>query len=174
MDALAEQFLQRLNAAIKRKVTVTLIGGNALVALGLKKLTRDVDLVVRSSEPETAKFCQEYASKYKVKVEFFVDGLFKHVRVKDYLEKATTIDAPEFANLIIKILNIYDIILTKTNRFEDKDQKDILNILSQMEISTSDLDKRFKYYLKYFMGPNDEFVENYETLKKAYGHLLKP
>lgn len=107
-------------------------------------------------------------------MEFFVDGLFKHVRVKDYLEKATTIDAPEFTNLVIKILNIYDIILTKTNRFEDKDQKDIMNILSQMEISTNELDKRFKYYLKHFMGPKDDFVQNYETLKKAYGTLLKP
>lgn len=174
MDPLAYQFLERLNAAVKKEVTATLIGGNALVYLGLKDQTKDVDLAVRSTEPEVAAFCRTYKSKYKVKVEFFVDGLFKHVRVKDYLEKATSVEAPEFPNLLVKILNIYDVILTKTARWLDRDQEDIKNALEKTEISASDLDKRFKYYLKYFMGPKDDFIENYGKLKTAYGSLLKP
>lgn len=174
MDALALEFLERLNARVKRKVTVTLIGGNALVILGLKERTNDVDLVVRSTEPEVAAFCREYAKKYKVKVEFFVDGLFKSVRVKDYLEKATLLETPEFPNVSVHLLDIHDIILTKTARFLKRDQVDIKNVLEKTEISAADLDKRFKYYLKFFMGPKDGFIAKYEVLKKAYGHLLKP
>ncbi len=172
-DPLAIEFIKRLNAAVKRRVTITLIGGNALVILGLKNATRDVDLVVRSTEPEVAKFCKEYPSRYKVKVEFFVDGLFKHIRVKDYLAKAIDFVGGEFLNVTVKILNIYDIILTKMNRFEEKDQIDIQNIMSKMKISAKDLDERFHYYLKYFMDPKDDFIEKYKTLKNAYGNLLK-
>jgi hypothetical protein len=36
IDNLAKDFLTRLNAAVKKKVTVVLIGGNALVFLNMK------------------------------------------------------------------------------------------------------------------------------------------
>lgn len=174
MDPLAYQFLENLNAAVKRKVTVTLIGGNALCALGLKDRTRDVDLVVRSTQREVAAFCREYLQRYKVKVDFFVDGLFHSVRVADYLQKAFSVNAPEFPNLEVKILNIYDVILTKTLRFIERDQVDIKNVVSQMPISASELDNRANYYLKHFLGPKDDFIQNYNLLKRAFGHLFKP
>jgi hypothetical protein len=173
MDLLAYQFLERLNAGVKRKVTVTLIGGNALVALKVKDQTRDVDLVVRSTEPEVAAFCREYFKKYKVKAEFFVDGLFVNVRVKDYLIRALPLEMEEFPNLTIKILDIYDVILTKTLRFSSRDQEDIANALMRININSNELEKRFKYYLKHFLGPKEDFINKHEILKKMFQHLLK-
>lgn len=172
LDNNLHAFLERLNNSVKRKVTVVLIGGNVLTILGVKKVTKDIDVVYRCIHPEVGKFCQEYMAKYKYKVHCFVDGLFQAMRIKDYLQKAMPFELPQFPNLEVKLLNIYDVILTKVNRWYPEDQKDISDILSLMEISEFELDKRFKYLLKYYMGQKDDLIRHYGEFKQALGNKL--
>ncbi|MDP4012256.1 MAG: DUF6036 family nucleotidyltransferase [Candidatus Nanoarchaeia archaeon] len=173
LEPLAHEFLSRLNSVIKKKVTVVLIGGSALSTLGLKSTTEDVDIVCRSSEPIVANFCREYLKRYKVKVEFFVDGLFKNIRIKDYLESAYPYVQDEFQNLDIKLLSLPDIILTKISRSLPRDFEDIARVLQKQEISETELDKRFLYLLKNTIGDKTDFKEKYDNFKKLYGTLLK-
>jgi hypothetical protein len=172
IDPLLKDFLKRLNDSVKRKVTIVAVGGNALIFFGAKKLTKDVDIVYRSIHPEVGKFCKEYPKKYKHPVHCFVDGLFKSIRIKDYLKKATPLKIPELSNLEVKLLNVYDIILTKIDRWLPRDQEDIGNVLSSLEISKSDLDQRFKYSLKFYLGPKDDFIKHYGEFKQAFGNKL--
>jgi len=173
MDPLAHEFLERLNAAVKRKVTVVLIGGNALNILGFKGATADVDIVCRSSEPEVAKFCQEYFRRYGIKVEFFVDGLFSNIRVKDYLQKAYKFDQDEFPNIQLKIFNLYDIALTKINRLLQKDLDDLTRVLESGAITESELDARFKFLLKNTIGDKEHFQQQYQKFKTLFKDLLR-
>ena len=172
LEPLAHDFLSRLNSAIKKKVTVVLIGGNALSTLGLKSATEDVDIVCRSSEPIVANFCRDYVKKYKVKVEFFIDGLFKNIRIKDYLESAYPYMQDEFQNLNLKILSLPDIILTKISRSMKKDLDDVSRILHKQEIIEVELDKRFAYLLKNTIGDKSDFMDKYNNFKRLYGSLL--
>lgn len=174
IDLLARDFLARLNAVVRKRVTVVLIGGNALTFLGLKKVTEDVDLVCRSTEPVVGNFCRDYRKQYSVKVEFFIDGLFKNIRIKDYLKNAYLIEQKEFPNIELKILNIYDIILTKINRSLPRDFNDIELALSLVDVSEKELDKRFKYLFKFTMGDKQDFADNYDKFKSLFGRLLKP
>lgn len=174
LDNNLRAFLERLNESVKRKVTVVLIGGNALVLLGIKETTKDIDIAYRSVHPEVGKFCQEYLHKYKFPVHCFVDGLFKTMRIKDYLQKAMIMPQTEFINLEIKILDIYDIILTKINRWHPGDIDDITDILIATQISESELDCRFNSILKMYMGPKDDLIKNYNEFKKIFGNKLHP
>lgn len=106
LDNNLRAFLERLNNSVKRKVTIVLIGGNALTVLGVKKVTKDIDVVYRCVHPEVGKFCQEYLAKYKHTVHCFVDGLFKTMRIKDYLQKAMPLALPNFPNLEVRLLNV--------------------------------------------------------------------
>ncbi|MBN1645002.1 hypothetical protein JW851_03115 [Candidatus Woesearchaeota archaeon] len=99
LDPLLRGFLEQLNSSVKRKVTIVFIGGNALIFFGVKNRTKDVDIVCRSTEPEVSAFCKEYLRKYKTKVHAFIDGLFKTMRIKDYLQKAIPVELPEYPNL---------------------------------------------------------------------------
>jgi hypothetical protein len=147
----------------------------ALAFLGLKERTKDVDIVCRSREPEVGKFRREYPLKYKVKAEYFVDGLFQTIRIKVYLEKAYPSPQQDFPNIDLKILDVHDIILTKLNRSQQKDIEDIVRVLSQTAISKTELDKRFRYLLKFTMASNKEhFAGNYTSFLNDYGSLLKP
>jgi hypothetical protein len=174
IDPLLKDFLKRLNDSVKRKVTIVAIGGNALIFFGAKRLTNDVDIVCRSTQPEVSAFCKEYLRKYKIKVHAFIDGLFKTMRIKDYLQKAMPLELPEYPNLKVKILNVYDIILTKINRWLPRDQEDIGNVLFLMEISKSDLDRRYKQLLRTYMGPKNDFIKHYEEFKQVLGNKLHP
>ncbi len=175
IDNLAKDFLTRLNSAVKKKVTVVLIGGNALVFLDMKEGTTDVDIVCRSTEPEVAKFCREYLGKYKVKSECFIDGLFKGIRIKDYLKNAYSLDQEEFPNIDLKILNLYDIILMKIDRSLPRDLEDISKAARQGKISRDELDKRFKTLLESTMRSHKEhFAEQYKKFMQQLGSTLQP
>lgn len=167
-------FLERLNASIKRRVTIILIGGTALVTLGVKNSTKDIDIVYRSIHPEVGKFCQEYLHRYKFPVHCFIDGLFKTMRIKDYLAKAAIMQQTKFTNLEIKILDIRDIILTKIDRWYPRDIDDINDILTAIQIKAFELDARFHFILKTYMGPKDDFMNKYNEFKKIFGNKLHP
>ena len=166
-DDIVYEFLSRLNSAIKRRVRITLLGGNVLSFLeGVNYITDDVDVCVSYNDKDVKQFCIEYLKKYKVPVHFFVDGLFVNVRVKDYFEKAYPLDLPEFSNLEVRALNLYDVVLTKIDRYSTADQAALELIIKHYELDKGDLDTRFKQYLKFYMGPKDAFVRNYEDFMK--------
>lgn len=173
IDKLAHDFLTRLNSVVKQKVTVVLIGGNALTLLGLKKATEDIDIICRSTDPIVANFCREYPKRYKIKVDFFIDGLFKNIRIKDYLVSAYPHNEAEFPNIELKILNLHNILLMKIARFLPRDLDDVAKVLSLTDVNEKDLDQRFRYLIKYTMGDKTDFVEKYENFKRLYGNLLK-
>ncbi|GEM_PF-4684750 len=175
VDSLSHNFLSRLNSLVKRRVTVVLIGGNALVFLGFKEATKDIDIVCRSVEPEVAKFCVEYMSRFKVKAEFFIDGLFKGIRIKDYLKQSYVIDQSEFPNIELKILNIYDIVLMKIDRSLPRDLEDVSEVARKGGINEKELDARFNYLLRFTMNSyREHFTYQYQTFKKQFGSIFKP
>ncbi|MBR9692174.1 hypothetical protein GOV06_05315 [Candidatus Woesearchaeota archaeon] len=159
-------FLSRLNSSLKRKVRIVVIGGNALSFLGIKEHTKDVDVAISSTDRDVKQFCIDYKRKYGIPVHFFVDGLFKNIRIKDYFKNADSIDASEFENVELRLLNINDIILTKLNRYGAEDKEDLEKVLENTSIDRSQLDVRYRQYLKFYMGPKEEFMRNYAEFKK--------
>ena len=165
-DNLVYEFFSSLNSALKRRVRIVAIGGNALSLLGIKEHTKDIDVCISSDDRDVKQFCIDYTKKYKVPVHFFVDGLFKNVRVKDYFEKSYPLDLPEFPNLEVRVFNIYDIVLTKINRYAHEDKEDLEKVLKLYKLNDEDLNKRFKQYLKFYMGPKEKFIKDYKKFKK--------
>ncbi len=164
-------FLQELNEATKRKVEVVALGGNAIVTLGLRDTTYDIDLCVKKKYQKLVKsVCERLLKQHKVSSHVLVDGDFITFTIPDFWERAIPYDT-EFPKIELRLLNINDILLCKIDRNLEQDRADVERIVSKFEINNADLKQRYQLYLDLYKGHPErkqEFAQNFDTFLKRY------
>lgn len=175
VDQLLNDFLKELDKALTKKVSILVLGGNALILYGAKKETEDVDICIQDKEVED--FVIEYRRKSKIKIDAFIVGLFATLGMPDFLERAfPSPKKMKFKYIDVFLMNPYDIILTKLDRWKEKDQIDLRSLLTKMQIKREELEERYRFCLKHFRGSKkqkEKFMNNFNTFMNLLGNLLQ-
>lgn len=174
-DKTLKDFLDYLEENLSGNIKLIIIEGNALVLLGFKEFTKDVDLCLFAPHQQVQQLICEYKNKTRVDVDTFYKGIFKNINVKDYSKRATKLDT-DYSKLKLYVLDLLDILLTKMDRMIPRDWNDCYYTIKKARINKKDLDQRFQYYLDHYIGSDSDrlrFITNYNIFIDAVKHLLQ-
>jgi hypothetical protein len=149
------ELLGSISGFIEKEINMYALGGTALTILGIKQSTLDIDINIDSQ------------SEYKYTLEIFEQIGFKKIGtyrwltqeglafdlffgsnilgtdlLPDCLEKSKFINS--FGMIKLYTLSLYDIIISKLARGDDRDFSDIKNIFEEENINLKLLTKRYK------------------------------
>ncbi len=150
-----QNLFTRIAKKLPQKIEVYAIGGTAMLFLGLKELTLDVDIVFSNAEDrkvflETAKSLDfqessaeivygkkdntpEMISLSDVRFDLFLFKIINSTFSTDMQERATQMH--EFANnLIVKVADPSDILIMKSVTSREKDLEDIIALVNRGNI----------------------------------------
>lgn len=154
------EFLIELDKIIEKETHIGLIGGTALEIFGLRKSTKDIDLVFfQQPSNELANFMNRYSEKNDIEVQFGLPGSFSSQLLDaEMFDGSITIPtihlgimkSYNFEKLKIHILKPNFFILVKLESASTRGERDMDDALS--------IQKYFKVTLKEFL----EAVQNEE------------
>lgn len=171
-----ENFLKNLGRAFRKPGRIYLVGGAALVHMGIRSgSTQDIDVDVRAAdEDEMMESIRQLKDKMQVNVEFASPGDFiplpkqweQHAK---YVGRYGTIDVFYF--------DFYSIALSKIQRGSTRDINDVKLLLQQGIITLPELDTAYNEILpqvgKRPYGRLDpkQFAERYAATRQLLGQL---
>ena len=151
-----EELFIKIGRDLTRKVTAYAIGGTALMLLGLKQQTLDIDLVF--AREEDRKYCADAIKSLgfedmdaqiiyrreenmpqmiktgKARFDLFLLKVITSTFSEEMIKRA--VQTHEFGrNLIIKVADIHDVIIMKSATTREKDEEDISNIIKNSEVN---------------------------------------
>ncbi|MBI2110497.1 hypothetical protein HYT51_01835 [Candidatus Woesearchaeota archaeon] len=154
-------WMKKVDKKMCRKITIVAVGGTAMTLLGLKPSTRDIDFCISSEDKQEF----EKAIDKNFKVDLFFDGyIFSEQLPTDYAEKSKEI--LKLKNIILKILSPEDIVITKSARFNARDEEDIQSIAKY--VKRTELIERFKQVIRTYAGREEDYRMNFEVVLKRY------
>lgn len=177
------KLLLDIGKQFNKEITVYAIGGTAMMFLGLKDATLDIDLVFENKNSRK-KFIETieslgyikmesrivYGSKKNqpemlklgdVRFDLFVDEVIHFKFSNNMKEKADKVH--KFQNLIIKIADPHDIILMKCATDREKDKIDVLNIIKNKKIDWNVIIEEAKHQVE--LGKETAILELGEFLE---------
>jgi hypothetical protein len=179
LDDYLVNFLKRLDAQLGRSAIVVIIGGNALVLLGYKDLTNDIDVSVPPDDDilrKTHMLKLIFKQTYGLDVDYFAGGMFVNVCLDDYLQTSSPYFIEGLKYIKVRIMHPFDIILTKMDRLNAKDLKDISDFFAHSTVKEFELDARFGYHLSHYKGSDskkENFIKNYARIKVMFKKRLE-
>lgn len=181
-----ESLLTVVSGKLTKRITVYAIGGNAMIFLGYKDSTVDVDLVFDSENDrkgfiaalkslgfELMDSCKVYGTRQNQPImlfrtmeerfDLFLEEVINFIFSKNMKGRAEKVF--EFGeNLILKIADLHDIILMKCATDREKDKEDIRSIVENSEIDWSIIASEAKHQIE--MGKKTSVFFLLETLQK--------
>lgn len=174
MDEKLKEFLRALDEFSQKERTIIAMGGNALVIMGTKEFTEDIDICIFTNDADVLQFADNYAIDNYVDIHVFVDGWIRPMYFPDMLARATPVESG-FSRIRLYTMNIYDMILTKIDRWQEKDIRDVRTLAEKYSLLRSELTKRCTFVLKNYHNPRriSIFQANYKQFIGLFGSLLK-
>lgn len=148
-----EELFSLIGRTLKKKTECFVVGGTAMMFLGLKETTKDIDIIFKekedynnskktllslgAKEPEAKIINPEKVSSIlslgDARFDLFLDYLIKFKLTKSIISRV--IEAHEFSNLTVKVISPEDIILFKSFANREGDKVDVANILKKTNIN---------------------------------------
>lgn len=158
-------WLKKADKKLKSNIVLIAVGGTAMTLLGLKPSTRDVDFCIESRDSKRFK---EIVKNTKFKVDLFQDGfIFSEQLPGDYMEKSSKIGA-NLVNIDLRVLSLSDIIITKTARYNERDEEDIEAIARTNKVKREELEKRFTQVRETFAGKDEDYTYHFNLVLKRH------
>ena len=159
-------WLKEIDSKLKNKLILMAIGGTAMTLLDLKESTIDIDFDI--SKENYDEFKNLVLQSKKFRVDIFTKGyIFSEQLPNDYIDFASNYNF-KFKNIILKILNPIDIILTKSARYNARDEEDIAILVKKIKIDESKLKERFQIIFKSYAGFETAFKDNFDFILKKH------
>ncbi|MFH1276351.1 MAG: DUF6036 family nucleotidyltransferase [Candidatus Woesearchaeota archaeon] len=149
------ELLESISGHIERKISMYALGGTALTILGIKQSTLDIDINIDlESEYKYIKKIFEQIGFKKIGAYrwltqeslafdlFFGSNILGTNLLSDCLDKSKLIKS--FGMINLYTLSLYDIIISKLARGDERDFNDIKNIFESEKIDVNKLIKRYK------------------------------
>ncbi|MEK6915435.1 MAG: DUF6036 family nucleotidyltransferase [Nanoarchaeota archaeon] len=154
-----EDMLIAIGRTLPKKMSVYAIGGTAMMFMGIKNATLDIDLVFnkKSDREEFMNVLRKLGAKesdvtlvYGLKSNTPLMLEFNNCRFDMFMDKIITStfsdgmkertkQTHEFGNLIIKIADPSDILIMKSVTSRDKDLEDIISIVNKSRINWNNI-----------------------------------
>ncbi len=177
------RFLQALDKELTYDVAVVCLGGTALTLAGLKDVSHDVDIIVRTANP---KQFEDFSKRYNqvAKRLGIIEG--EHgpfpefdmslLEMKDYFARAHPYQSIRLKRITILLMDIYDIVLSKLNRSIKRDIDDIKKLIATDLLSKNQLKQRYFELMRQQedMEIRKHFVGKVETFFEKFGNKLQP
>lgn len=180
------EFLKKIDSYLDKELILVAIGGTALTLLDLKLSTRDIDLIV--PRKKDFKLLVELFRKLnftEIKKERWItgEGSIIDLYVEDYIcnvkllepstEKSQLLQ--KFDHLILRVLNLYDVAITKIDRGDKRDFEDIQLIFKKASLDISFLLNRYMLTMDYSESENPKyklliFIQYFQDL----GYIIDP
>ena len=158
-------WLKKTDNKLKKKITLIAVGGTAMTLLNFKESTIDVDFDVGREDHDLFKNVIDKTFR----VDIFVDGyIFSEQLPDDYAKIAFDFKNISFKKINLKILHPMDIILTKTARYNARDEDDIAALVKKIKINKEELKSRFEKILGSYAGSESIFRDNFEAILKRH------
>ena len=145
-------FLAEIDAALADPVFLNCIGGFALtVHYGMSRTTADVDLlevpaaVLAGPLLTLGRECGPLHRKYKL----YVDPVTVAFFPDNYEDRLTEIFAGAYKNLRIRVLDPYDVALTKLGRNNQRDRDDVRFLARSIPLDIETLKDRYLVELRW-------------------------
>lgn len=146
-------FIQKIDSFIDKPITIVALGGTALTLLDLKSSTRDLDFIISSKEYDLllplfrSLGFKEIAEKRWLTSE----GLIIDIYLDDYIVNVQLVRSSKegstivriFDQITLRVLNFYDICITKIDRGDARDFEDIKHIFEKTDTKISVLIRKF-------------------------------
>ena len=146
-------FLKNIDDKLPHKITIIAVGGTALTLLNIKESTKDIDFDFPQkkelntinklfSDLDFEAMGNSWLTTGGLRLDLFTGGYIFNIQLlKDYIEESKPIW--ELNNITLKALSLYDIIITKIGRGDERDFDDIKQIYSTNKIDNDVLIKRY-------------------------------
>ncbi len=160
-------WLKEIDPKLENKIVLTAVGGTAMTLLDLKESTIDIDFDINKNNYDEFK---KLVLRSKIfRVDIFQNGyIFSEQLPEDYVDIAFEYNSIKFKNIVLKILNPIDIILTKSARYNSRDEEDIATLVKKIKIDKSKLKKRFHKVLESYAGLETNFKYNFDFILKKH------
>ena len=136
-----------------------------MTLLGLKPSTRDIDFCIESKDKDMFK---KAIKDEKFKVDLFQDGfIFSEQLPVDYAEKSNKITT-DLLNIELRTLSLADIIITKSARYNERDEEDIAAIAKANKVDRKELEERFKQVKETFAGNESNYKYHFNLVLRRH------
>lgn len=160
------RFLKGLDKRIKTRITMVAVGGTAMVLMGLKESTKDVDFCVDNKKHHD--LIRRLRIKSDFKVDLFYGGYIFCLQLpSDYTIRARALKTG-LKMLNIKILSPIDVVITKSSRLNQRDIEDIKEVVSKKKISRERLILRFNEVKKSWPSNDKMLEENFRFVLREF------
>jgi hypothetical protein len=149
------ELLESISGFIERKINMYALGGTALTILGIKQSTLDIDINIdsKSEYKHITKVFEQIGFKktgtYRWLTQeglafdlFFGSNILGTDLLSDCLEKSKFIKS--FRMVRLYTLSLYDVIISKLARGDERDFNDIKNIFKSEKIDVKKLVERYE------------------------------
>lgn len=133
-----EKFFKDLSGFITEEITVYLLGGCALLALGASRSTQDIDFEIKCLNSDTIDKIFNFCMERKTAVNFSEDvGKWGMINISSNRNSAKFF--AKYGTVLVNILSPFDMIIGKIERFTDTDIEDVLFLLKKNHINSDEL-----------------------------------
>lgn len=160
-------FMQKLDSFLDKPITIIALGGTALTLLNIKSSTRDIDFITTTKEYQIlSNLFQVLGFKELAERRWLTnEGIIIDVYLDDYVvnvklispskEKSTLLR--QFERINLRVLNFYDICITKIDRGDARDFEDIKHIFEKTDTNLSVLIRKFILTMDHSESENPKF-----------------
>lgn len=178
-------FIQKLDSFIDEAITIIALGGTALTLLDLKSSTRDIDFIITSKEFKILLIIFKSLGFKEIAEKRWLtnDGIIIDVYLDDYIVNVTLLESSkekstllrEFEHITLRVLNFYDICITKIDRGDARDFEDIKHVLEKTDTEISVLIRKFILTMDHSESENPKFklLEFVKFIKKLSYNITK-
>src|SRR3989344_5357194 len=129
------------------------VGGTAMVLMGLKESTKDVDFCI--SDKKGFEIFRNANIKSDFKVDLFHSGYIFCLQLPDdYIRRARSFNTG-LKKINLKILSPLDLVVTKASRLNPRDIDDIKEVVRKKKIKKEELLARFGIVKKSWPGSDN-------------------
>lgn len=134
-------FLEVLDGAITKKITLVAAGGTAMTLLGLKTSTIDIDFTIPQEDVQKFENALEKVP-HGFKIDYWAGGVvFSQTLPEDYLDKSITVKT-SLKKIELRALHPVDIVATKIGRLDERDLQDIEACIRKFKLTAEQVKKR--------------------------------
>ncbi len=166
-------FFKRLAELIEEDIDIYLLGGCALILLGASRTTQDIDFEIKGASDETIEMIQQFCNDENIPVNFSEDaGKWGMISINS--NRNTTLPYCSFGRIKVRILDPFDMIIGKIERFTDIDIQDVTFLIGKFSIEAEELLAVFAKALHRSVKSEKNFLfrKQVESFIKTYSKKL--
>lgn len=159
-------YLRKTDAEIKAPITLIAVGGTAMTLLGLKDTTKDVDFCTGTKKDYDIIKAIIEKSDSRIRVDLFREGYIFSVQLPENYARLARPVKTSFGNVKLKTLHPMDLIISKTDRLNERDIEDIEVLIKS--VNKAKLQQRYKQVIDSIPGRRENFEYNMRQVLKLY------